>query len=140
MRDMDETKIVQIEGIEFTLKVISRRMYRKLSFDLSRAKSLLLGDEKEINQENMDRIIKEDPDRFYDATQKLNDAYWELVRHGVSGHRGFKTGALKEIPFEKDGEFVSEKTIENYDLNYLLIRLASEIIHFNELTDEEKKS
>lgn len=139
-RTMNETKLIEVEGVEFTLQVIPRRIFRRIISELAQAKLEVAGFDEALTKEKLDQLQKEKPQEFFRATSKLSDVYFDFVRHGVSSHKGFKTSGGEEIPFKKDGETVSEETLDHYDLNGLILKLGTEVMGFNTLSEAERKN
>ncbi|OGW80011.1 MAG: hypothetical protein A3G33_08090 [Omnitrophica bacterium RIFCSPLOWO2_12_FULL_44_17] len=138
--EAEDSKVVSIKGFEFTIGVINRQTFRKLSAALDKSKSALLGRAGEIKAEDIERIRIEEPDRFYDVMEQMTQAYKGFVRYGVTGHKGLLNKKGEEISFTKEGDIVSEKTLELYELNSLTIELGNAVIAFNTLSDEERKN
>lgn len=139
-RTMNETKQIEIEGVQFTLQVIKRKIFRRLAGDLAQAKLEVAGFDEALTKERLDQIQKEKPQEFFRATAKLSDVYFDFVRYGVSAHQGFKTSQGEEIPFKKDEGVVSEDTLDHYDLNGFILKLGTEVIGFNTLCEAERKN
>lgn len=140
VRDINETKKFTIEDAEFTIRVIPRKVFRKLGMKLAKGVSRIKGQGSDpFTPEKIREFVQSD--EGLEAGEALIEAYSEYVRAGVAGHSGIKTAEGAEIPFEKaeDGT-VSEKTLELYDHNGLINKLAVEILKFNTLSDTERKN
>lgn len=125
IRTLDESKWVKIGELEFQLRFIPRREWRKISAGFS---SMDLG-----NLENQSQ------DEKVSQSLKLVDYYCELIRFGVCGHKGLIANG-KEIEFKLVDNKLPDELIDLYDLNGLTIQLGSEIVAFNALTDDSKKN
>jgi len=139
-RTMNETKQIEIEGVQFTIQVIKRKIFRKLTSELAQAKLEVAGFDEALTKEKLDQIQKEKPQEFFRATSKLSEVYFDFVRYGTLGHKDFKASNGQEIPFVKDGEAVSEETLDHYDLNGFILKLGTEVMAFNTLSEAERKN
>lgn len=139
-RTMNETKQIEIEGVEFTVRVIPRRIFRRLISELAQAKLEVAGFDETLTKERLDQIQKEKPQEFFRATSKLSEVYFDFARYGISSHKGFKTTSGEEIPFKKDGDVISEETLDHYDLNGFILKLGTEAMNFNTLSEAERKN
>lgn len=139
-RTMSETKEVEIEGAVFTIQMIKRKIFRRLAGELAQAKLEIAGLDELLTKDALERVQKENPEKFFRVTSRLNEVYLDFVRYGVANHKGLKSGDIKEIPFLKEGELVSEETLDHYDLNGLILKLGTEVIGFNTVSEAERKN
>jgi hypothetical protein len=134
-RDLNETKLVKIGDAEFTVGVISRRLWRNLSIKLGKVSGII----EKFKGKKMEDISLDK--EFQEVSGEIQDSYFELVRLGLKNHSNLKTGDGKEIPFVKDAKgFASEATVELYDFNGILIDLGLEVLSFNQVAETERKN
>lgn len=141
VRDTNETTTFKIEDAEFTIRVISRKVFRKLGSKLVKVISKVRGtdDTAALTPERIKEIVSSEDG--LEAGEALIEAYAEYVRHGIVGHSGLKTAAGVELPFEKEVDgTVSPKTIDLYDNNGFISKLAVEVLNFNTLSEKERKN
>ena len=139
-RTMSETKQVQFEGAEFTVQMIKRKIFRRLSSELAQAKLEIAGLDELLTKDALERIQKESPEKFFRVTARLNEVYLDFVRYGIADHKGLQAKDGKEILFKKEGDLISEETLDHYDLNGLILKLGTEVITFNTLGEGERKN
>jgi len=137
VRKLTETKQVKVKDIDFEIRFISRKIWRSIPSRLASCFSVF-GSGNDNLQEKMSGANKED---VKEASIELQDVYTELVKYGVLSHSGIVDEEDKEIPASKDDDGnLGSETIDLYDLNGLLVPLASEILAFNTLSDGDKKN
>lgn len=139
-RTMSETKEVEVNGAVFTIQMIKRKIFRRFASELAQAKLEVAGLDELLTKDALERIQKENPEKFFRVTARLNEVYLDFVRYGVTNHKGLKSGDVREIPFVKEGDLVSEETLDHYDLNGLILKLGTEVMSFNTLSEAERKN
>lgn len=123
IRTLEDKKWVKIGDVEFQLRFINRKEWRRISAGFS---TVSFGEETS-QEEKVNQSLK------------LMDYYSELIMLGVCGHKGIIIDG-KELPFELVDNKVPEKLLDLYDLNNFTVPLGTEIISFNALTDDQKKN
>lgn len=138
--DPFETKVVEIEGVKFTIGHIPAR--RKQAIQLSFPK---IGDKLELAKkqkiENITSLLSQD------ELTALTEYEAQLVRFATKGHEGFKVKG-KEIPFEtetvtdfgKSVEVVGDKIMEYYFANKIVSPLAAKILEMISVSESERKN
>jgi hypothetical protein len=127
--DPFETKEVKIGEITFTIgHVLSRKMLEL------RAKLVSMKD-RIGSAINADDIVG------------IGDFNYQLIRYAVKGHQNFivkgkqidfKTETVNE--FGKPRTIVSDETMEFYALNNIIPDLSTEILKFNNVSEQEQKN
>lgn len=140
-RLMTDTKIVSVKGIDFEIGIISRKIFRKLSTDISLAARLILKPGEEISAEVLDKKREENQEAFFKSDAQMFDAYYELVRRGLKSCKNFLDKDGKEISLTKDPSgLLTNDAIDLLDLNGFIGLLGPEIFTFNKISDDEKKN
>ncbi len=141
VREFSDTEKIKVDGAEFTLKVIDPKSFRKLSAKLSMARTLLNGGKSGFSESDLEKAKLESEERYLEAEEKLQEAFREFVRHGVSAHSGIKRKNGEDVPFKVgDDGLISDETIALYDLQRWILRLGNEVITFNTLSEDERKN
>ncbi|GEM_PF-2986860 len=141
IRELEDTHVVLIDGVEFLLKVIEPKTFRRLSARLSRSRMFLNGGKPGLSVGDVEKVKIEDEGKYLEAEEMLQEAFRDFVRHGVSGHSGIKKKSGEEVLFKADdGGLVSDETIALYDLQRWILRLGNEVISFNALSEDERKN
>ncbi|MBI5147767.1 MAG: hypothetical protein HZA37_01285, partial [Parcubacteria group bacterium] len=138
LKEAGETKEIEIKDATFTIKCLDAKTYRRLTSRLSFKNTILKSISNGLGAEELKNLMKSDPAEYQEADEKAYEALVDFIRHGVSGHTGIQKSDGSDVPFLADDDgLVSQETIEVYDQLRITFVLASEVISFNTLSDED---
>lgn len=141
LKEAGETKEFEIKDATFTIRSLDAKTYRRLVSRLSFKNAILKNITQTSAAEELKKLLIDDPAEYEAADEEAYRALVDFIRHGVAGHSGIKKSDGSEVPFlTNDDGLVSERTIEVYDQLRIALRLASEVITFNTLSDEDRKN
>lgn len=134
VRQITDTKTVTLNDAEFTIGIISRKKWIELWSKLRLFRAML----GEIESEGGKAVPQE---KLYEADEKFEITFWDLIKHGVKSHKGLKDKSGDEVAFKKDKDgLLDDSVIELYHLNGLFVSLGSEVMTFNSLTEDDRKN
>ena len=146
-RSIGETKELTIKDCVFTLRIIPRRKYLRMGGKVNAVSiGLLDPDLIELRKNNskiddLENIPENEMKKLLSLNQDLEDAFWDLIKHGVCGHKGLKNKDGSEIQFKKDSDgFASDEMIELYHLNGFFLGLGPAVKKFNTTSEEDRKN
>lgn len=133
-RDLSETQSIKINDAEFTIGVISRKAWRDIQKNLR-----ISGQFSKKNEGKVFSEIEQDPE-FEKANEALTQAYRDMVQYGIKDHKGINNSKGQPIPCNLSGGFLSQETLDLYEVNGLLIKLGTEVLNFNVMTVDDQKN
>lgn len=149
-RLMTDTKTVKIADAEFTLRMIDRRTWKKLMVETAKttetwrgAYTKLSADDLKKPAEELTMIVLQNlsPGQIAESNIALYESQWRVIKSGVIAHKGILDREGKEITLTKDdGGVVADGTIDLYDLRGYFLPLYTEVLKFNNLSDDDKKN
>lgn len=143
IRSLSDTKTFRIPGIEsveFILKTLDSKTYKRLFSNLGRCKGIVNALDAGLTIEEYRKLKATNPQKYEQAEDDLHDAFADFVRYGVAGHKGIESAPGVEIPFELEGDIVSKKIIDIYDLQRWIIPLGLAVQNFNGVSEGERKN
>lgn len=135
-RELSESKAIRIGDCEFTIRMIPRRIFKKLSVELAKKQ----GQAQALRYDPTAHAGIMPPPEVIEASSGLVETFLEICKNGVIGHSGLQNAKGVAITFETNGDkLVSDSTLDIYELNGFISELASNIVEFNTLLLEDKK-
>lgn len=141
IREDNDTRVVNVEGAEFTVRALDTATYERLIAKLALARLALNPEGKDVKAEDIKRLREQDFDKYLEANRALMDAYEGFVKAGVTGHAGILRRDKTEVVFKADPDgTASKETLDLYRSQRWTSTLANEVIAFNTISEQERKN
>lgn len=130
VRRMADIKTVTIEDATFTIRMVPRSLFHPVREQMASVYTAL-------NQKDgalLDVAKEQEVNRIFLSSSR------DLVRLGLVSHSNIVGEDGKDVPFETEGAQVTTNLLDLYEVAGILHKLATEILHFNVLTEIERKN
>lgn len=144
---MTDTKTVTIDGVEFTIRLISKRKWVPIwtkELDLFTSNFSRPSDDVKpasLGAQISDALAAMPAQQRITVSNELFENHWLMVKLGVMSHKNLKDRDGNEIAIVKDSDGnVADETIDLYFDRKYFVTLFSEISVFQQVSEEERKN